>query len=387
MARISRFLLFIMLVCRILSAPAQVQGVVGSRFTDNWSIGLGAGPNIFFGDLKAYSFWPATSNMNEVKFGGTATLSKQFSHVLSLRGQFLYSELSGTKRHTRAHVPYNLYFDGNILEGNLNLLVNFSNLFSGVYKPGRKFFVYGTVGLGPTSWNSNVKELGTGTPVRRSDTLGNWTTALMGMAGIGAWVNLGDKVNIGLEWSLHGVNSDKVDATVSGYKYDAYSMLSVNVTYNFNKPHPGKAPEPKVQLVPVVVPPPVQEKTEEPLPDVIASPDTTRIDTLQEITEIPEETEPADSLANLSEQGVVFRVQLFALRARKYTAEEARAKYRFDQEVTIDAADGWYRYTLGPFTGYAEAKALKNKMRKRGFSGAFVTRYYNGARVPVHGKK
>ena len=98
MSRKIKYLYIILLIAGAVPGYSQVQGILGKGFTDNWSFGVGAGPNIFFGDLKEQPFWPVTSNMNEVKFGGTATLTKQFSHVFALRGQFLYSELQSKVR-------------------------------------------------------------------------------------------------------------------------------------------------------------------------------------------------------------------------------------------------------------------------------------------------
>ena len=370
---------------------SQTQGVLGKRFIDNWSVGVGGGPNIFFGDLKVFQFWPATSNMNEVKFGGTFTITRQFSHVFALRGQFLYSEISGTKRNTGDGTPYNQYFDGNILEGNLNTTINFSNLFSQRYHPKRKFFVYGIIGIGASSWNSNVKQLGTGVVLRVSDSLGKFTTKVVGLAGIGAYVNMGDKINLGIEWTLHGVNSDKLDVTTGGFKYDAYSMVTLNITYNFNKRNPGKEPDTNRNkiYVPVYIqqPPVIEKKEAETKPPVVdTETDTTFVDPADTTGFQPEQdaTEISD---NLRGSGMTFSVQIFALRNDKYTVQEVRDKYNLSLDVYKDTSNGWYRFSVGSFTSYADAKALKNQMRNRGFKGAFIASYNNGVRVPAHGKK
>ncbi len=384
-----KILVITLLMGGTLPVFSQTQGVLGKRFFDNWSIGIGGGPDIFFGDLKTNAFWPSNINKNEIKFGGTATLTRQFTHVFALRGQFLYSEISGTKRYSRVGEPINQYFDGNIMESNLNATFNFSNLFARGYKPTRKFFIFGSIGLGTMTWNSKVKELGTGIPLRSSDSLGRWTTALSAMVSMGAYVNLGDKVNIGLEWSLHAVNSDLLDATKSGYLYDAHSMVALTVTYNFNKRNPGKLPESNLNkpVVPVLPPPVPEVKQPEPeLPDVLPVTDTVTVDTLDKISDFTAEQDTTELVAR-QETGIVFRVQLFALKSDRYSAQEVREKYKLDGEVYKDFSDGWYRYTTGSCTSYAEAKAMKSQMRRRGFRGAFVARFNNGIRVPAHGKK
>lgn len=374
------------------SAFSQTQGVLGKRFFDNWSVGVGGGPNIFFGDLKVYQFWPASSNMNEWKFGGTFTITKQLSHVFAIRGQFLYSEISGTKRQYGDGSPCNEYFDGNILEGNINTTINFSNLLAKRYNPKRIFFVYGTIGVGTSSWNSNVKQLYTGTPLRVSDSLAQWTTVTMGMAGVGAYFNLGDKVNLGIEWTLHGVNSDWLDVTKGGFKYDAYSMLSLNVTYNFNKYNPGKEPDTNANkiFVPVYIQQPAKEaKPAETAPTPVSIPkkDTVASDTIQEKMENPADQDSEEIFTDLPETGLTYRVQIFAFRNDKYTATQIQEKYNLDQEVFKEYSDGWYRFTIGSSTSYEEVRTLKNQMRNRGFRGAFIARYNDGIRVPANVKK
>ena len=122
------------------------------------------------------------------------------------------------------------------------------------------------------------------------------------------------------------------------------------------------------------------------LPDVIPATDTIKVDTLDKITDFTAEQDTTELVAP-QETGIVFRVQLFALKSDRYSALEVREKYKLDGEVYKDFSDNWYRYSTGSFENYAEAKAMKNQMRRRGFRGAFVARFNNGIRVPAHGKK
>ena len=390
MIKILKYFTFTLLIFFSFRSYSQTQGVLGKRFFDNWSIGVGGGTNIFFGDLKVHKFWPVSSDMNEWKFGGTVTLARQFSHVFAIRGEFLYSEISGTKRQYKDGSPCNEYFDGNILEGNINTTINFSNLLSGRYKPQRKFFVYGTIGIGTSGWNSNVKQLYTAKPLRVSDSVTNRTTAIMGLVGIGAYVNLGDKINLGIEWTLHGVNTDCLDATPGGFKYDAYSMLSLNLTYNFNKHNPGKEPDDNRNQtsVPVIIQPQKQKTKPVDLTphDVVPKKDTTAIDTSRRTREFHSEQNSEGLIAGQQEKGLIFRVQIFAFRNDTYTASEVSGKFNIDQEIYKDFSEGWYRFTIGSFTNYADATELKNQMRQRGFKDAFIVSYKNGVRVPANGK-
>ncbi len=382
-----KFLLTILLLSGSISLLAQTQGVLGKKFFDNWSVGIGGGPNIFFGDLKQQQFLPVTSNMNEVKFGGTFTLTKQLSHVFALRGQVLYSEISGTKRLYTDGYPCNEYFEGNILEGNINATINFSNLFASKYKPTRSFFVYGLIGVGASCWITDVKQLQTDNLLRKSNAAGNYTIAAMGMAGIGMYKSFGEKINLGLEWTLHGVNSDKLDVTQREFKYDAYSMLALTVTYNFNKYNPGKEPDTNANkiYVPVYIPQPITMPVDStPKPVVIEVPVV--VDTVI----VPADTMPepdSEDLFDNQQSGSFFRVQIFAFRNDKYTVEQVKERYNLDMMVYKDLSDGWYRYTVGSFSDYADAKALKSQMLKKGFRGAFITKFVDGVRVSPNGTK
>ncbi len=393
MRKILVFLLIPGLSFLMLQASGQTQGVLGKRFIDNWSVGLGGGPNIFFGDLKEQEFLPVTSDMNELKFGGTFTITRQLSHVFAIRGQLLYSEISGTKREYSGGSPCNEYFIGNILEGNINTTINFSNLFSSRYKPKRKFFVYGTLGLGISNWITTVKNMKTDEIHRKSNDNDQWRSAPVAMGGIGAYYNFGDKVNLGIEWNLHGVNSDYVDATKGIYRYDAYSMVALQITYNFNKFNPGKEPDTNLNkiYVPVYVqqPAPASKPVDSTPPPVKIAPvddleftDTIGYQPMLTYTD-PDEDE---LFAEIPDTGEYYRVQILALRNDRLTVEIVKEKHRITEDLFIDYADGWYRYTVGNCSTLEEARQLKSAMRAKGFRDAFITRFTNGERIPVFGK-
>jgi hypothetical protein len=386
-------LFLVMMTGLALSSHAQVQGVLSKKFFGNWSAGVGGGPNIFFGDLKATQFMPQSSNMNEWKFGGTFTLTKQLSHVFALRGQVLYSELSGTKEFYTDGGVCNEYFDGNVLEWNISGTMNFSNLFSTKYNPKRKFFVFGSLGAGTSSWISKVKDLTTHEEKRKSDDLERWTTAFVGVGSLGAYYSFGEKVNLGIEWSLHGVNSDFVDDSKAKFPYDAYSMFAVNLTYNFNKYNPGKEPDTNANkiFVPVYIPQPVPAEvkpvdTTPPAPVVIKKVEPVYTDTLEYVPMLTKTDSSEQIFKEPLEKGEFYRVQIFAFRFDRYSEEELKTRYKLDLDVIKDHSEDWYRYMVGNCTTYAEAKTLKAQMRKKGFRDAFIIKYTDGTRIPVHGK-
>lgn len=370
---------------------AQVQGVLGKKFYNNWSIGVGGGANVFFGDLKATQFFPSGQRTNEWALGGYFTLNKQLSHVFGLRGQVFYGELTGYKEFYTDGSVCDEYFNGNVIDWNINGTINFSNLFARKYNPKMKFFVYGSLGAGMSSWKSVVRDLNTHKEKRSGDTVGGSTKALMGFGSLGCYYSIREIANIGIEWSLHGVNSDWVDVSKNKFVYDAYSVFALTVTWNFNKYKPGKEPDTNANkiYVPVYIPAPVPKvvkDTTPPPPVVIPKEEPVYTDTAEYIPMITK-TDTSDQIFKEPlDEGEFYRVQIFAFRSDKFSVEEVKTRYSIDMEVMKDYSDNWYRYTVGSLTTYAEAKTLKTQLRKKGFHDAFITKYVNGERVVVRGR-
>jgi hypothetical protein len=393
--------IFICLSLIVNRVIAQTNGILGDRFFNNWSVSLSGGPNIFYGDLKEFRFLPATSPVNEIRFAGTFSLNRQLSHVFMLRAQVLYGEIAGEKRNYKNGAPCDRYFEGNIIECNLNTTINFSNLFLG-YNPRRFFFVYGTIGAGVSTWNSKLKDLNTHEPVTGNGSPDTWNAALVIPAGLGAYFSIKDKVNLGVEWTLRVLNSDKLDATTGGFPYDSYSLLAINLTYNFNKRTTGKLdpatfqqqigpPPPKTDLAGMIE----AERKKEAAAGTAENPpapgpavhDTTglqkQLAATGTIQSEPPASEKADtSFSETGVKGVTYRVQVFATHERIYSSEQIRNMFRLQQPVNKEFSGGWYRYTVGSFTSLDDARKLMNGFRfSKQVKDAFIARYINGRRA------
>lgn len=402
----------VLLIFFSMTSHSQTQGTLGEGFFKNWSIGIGGGPNIFFGDLKVNSFVPVGSNMNEWRFAGTFTLTKQLSYVFALRGQVLYGEISGTNRvYRRESNPGNQYFEGNILEYNINTTINFSNFAFG-HSPTRKFFVYLTAGVGASTWKTKKKDLTTHDLISVNDTAGKWTVSPMILAGLGAWVNLGDKVNLGLEWTFRGVNSDAMDMTKGGFRYDVYSLAQITLTYNFNRRHPAglKLPGGGKQLgpMPPKPDPPAKPESEKetfraeteykklpelstplrfPTRDTVKpQPPVTVADTLSTLPEMIDSTLFTDEDAVPFVRGLSYRVQVFAYKTDQYSVQDIKAKFKLREPVYKEYSEEWFRYTVGSFRTLKAAKVHMNKIRQMGVSDAFIAHYQDGIRITAHPK-
>jgi len=381
---------------------SQTQGVLSKKWYGNWSVGVGGGPTIFYGDLNPFRIAPSITTFNEIKYAGTFYLVRQLSHVFALRGQVLYGEIYSVRKRYSDGAPMNQYFTGNILEYNLNTTINFSNLLFR-YKPKRIFFIYGTVGVGMSNWITKKTDLVTGQPLGTSGSVSNWTTEWVVPAGLGAYFNIRDRVNLGVEWTLRGVNSDKLDVTVGGFQYDLYSYLSLNLVFNFNRRNPVELDAVKATMPPVVFPKPQASPDEHPVkppaPAVKDSGSVVPKEAVPAAVVPPKQLPPvpvasaADSLdgtpsrpAGLSPD-IFYRVQIFSSLSGQKSANEMQAYYKLSQPVTKEFSEGYYRYYVGEFESEAEAKQVAESLRlKPGLKEAFVVKYINGAREQTHPK-
>jgi len=393
-------LLLIFLIALLFAATgkSQTNGTLGNRFWNNWSLSIGGGPTVFYGDIKQYKFFPASSPINELRFAGTISLNRQLSHVFMLRGQSSWGQLAGEKTNYKDGSICNQYFESTLFEVNLNTTINFTNLILHE-NPKRFFFVYGTIGAGVTNWITKKKDITTGAVIA---TDGDWESIhphLVIPAGLGAYFSIKNKVNLGLEYTIHAMTIDRLDATVGGFPYDSYTMLALNLTYNFDRPSSDKLSSASYQKQ--IGPPPPQpllaaeieaEKKKEQqakaqasfpkLPPPVADTNLPKQEVLVPDTLPSKEFVEDTVIPGPVVKGVSYRVQVFAFRENTYTAEQVKEKFKLSQTVMKEFSGGWYRYTIGSFTDINAAKRLMTELRtSREIPDAFIAKYVNGKRA------
>jgi len=399
------FLCFIFLGFLLMSvhSVSQVQGVLSKKWYGNWSVGISGGPNMYWGHLSVNDYWPVSENIDGWKYAGTFYLTRQFSHVFALRGQVMYGEIAGSKRSYTDGTPYDKYFEGTLLEYNLNTTINLSNLLFR-YKPERIFFIYGTVGAGVTSWNTTVKDLQTHELIGDSGSVGKWTYSLVVPAGLGAYFNIADRVNLGFEWTVRAVNTEKLNAskTPVSFQYDMYSLLSLNLVFNLNRRNPVKLDAVNATMPPVVLPKPQAPAGETPAvtpqpavndQELTTNPPSVKPDgfpndsikPLPDTAYIPEsQMEPkAVQLFQLPglEADIFYRVQIYSAKTGERSERSVQSSYNLKQPVVKEFSEGYYRYYAGEFENEMEANQFAASLRsKPGLKGAFVVKYINGTR-------
>ncbi len=205
------------------------------KLTDGLSVNVNFGSSLFWGDMRVYDIWPVTNFHNEWGWSYGVILKKDFNPYISIRGQLLNGNLSGTRR------TANRYFEAKNFEYGAQGVLNLTNLF---FRDNldKKIDLYGLIGIGFANWKTEVKDLNSDEVVGGNGStkagLFSRTTETVIPVGAGFNIKLDEKLDLTLEGSMRIVNSDLLDDWEGGVSHDMYSYASIGVTYNFNNIKP-----------------------------------------------------------------------------------------------------------------------------------------------------
>ena len=210
----------------------------------DWAIGVHFGGTSFFGDLRS-----ASGGLNSTPFSkyfykdmrlmGGFSLEKWFGAYMGMDASIQYGKLQGTKETSDA------WFETNILEYNMSVTANLSNIFMGVSRR-RHWMVYTSIGMGMTesrTWKyqiSSNKLIGTngfGKPRKEGGAFKPMTETIIPFA-LGGKLFIGSNLSINIEGSFHTIYSDKLDATPNDNSsfiagIEGYTYYSIGMQYWF----------------------------------------------------------------------------------------------------------------------------------------------------------
>jgi OmpA-OmpF porin, OOP family len=244
-----------------MSSVAQTNSTgaaVPKKAYKKWSIGLNGGLTNFYGDIRQYDWAPILKtetgkSHSELGFGIQGNVSRSLSNVFGLRGSIMYGTLAGMKRPNSSvntiASKSSSYFTSKLIQYDLSLYVNISNMFYTDKAKQRKLTFYAFGGAGLMHFRTLRKSLKGETFVAAQgytskEEKKDMTTETVFPVGAGLKVRLSKSFDLTLEGTLFNANSDKLDAKVgNSFKKDKYLYTSLGIAFKFGKKGAEEAAE------------------------------------------------------------------------------------------------------------------------------------------------
>jgi len=236
-------------------------GYEGPNRMNTWSLTVSPALTQFYGDLRQYDFKLGPEEHLTGALG--LALHKQVSPIFGASLNFWTGNLNGSKQRI-----YNAHFESKgFLQTSLNVHANLKPILFGYNKLKRwKWDVY--AGYGYMWFNTKVYRLGSNssTELIRSNTQGSSKTAgewerkgstytreIVVPVGMAFHYEASPRIDVGLDFTLNHVNSEKVDMTYGGggteqyprqdiwlfrkgdSKQDKWGSLALSITYKIGK--------------------------------------------------------------------------------------------------------------------------------------------------------
>lgn len=367
-----RIVVTIIIIFITASAYTQSNREIGLK--DNWSVNLNFGTSLYYGDIDNYRFFRIFDNNNDWRFGGGFYVQKGMNSWLSLRGQFFYGEIAGTKR------SGSITFEGNVIETSVSAKADALKLFWPHLD--KRWTVFATAGVGLVQWKNRLYEYPSNVPMEANE---NYTpdereAGVVFPFGLGFDYKLNEKWALNFEGTVRMVGSDNLDGKEGGVAFDFYSYNFLGVTYSFNKKKPAKKPYTPPRELAVEEIPVKQEVMEADSAEIAQY--KQKVEKERNLEDKLMDAEAESGLYKSPWPGVEFKVQIAA--SKKYVEPEIFAK-KFDlnaNNIQIQVADGWYRYSTGQHIKYWQAREYKNiLLTNHDTKGAFVVAYRDDERI------
>jgi hypothetical protein len=375
-----------------LNSKAQVLNTTPrNSWKDNWVIQFQPGISQFYGDATNHGYFQKFKG--ESALYGDLSARKMLIPALGVGLDFGYAGLKSYKDQKTDGTKVDLHLNGNYFDVSAFVYVDFNHLFAG-YKPGRRFTLYGTVGLGWGFWNSSLTDGITGLVTQSGSTVGGYTFKNHGfVVPVGAGLNwkINDRWSVNLGGVLRTVFNDDVDVWHDGFKYDQIFSTNAGVTYRLHwgwgrsgkkqkalrqkKESCCNEKEKQFLSKPVI---PIYDFDQ--IKPVVTAAAGSSVKHPAAIEPVPVQSVRKKTVPS---QEFEFRVQILALSKPLKDVSTLEKKYHLPYAVTETHDGGLYRYTVGVFHHYSEALAASRTVQTHGITDAFVVAFRHGHRIPL----
>lgn len=216
--RIFPLILLIMLFSQAVFSQ-NWEGMRKTGFWERWAITVNGGYTSYYGDLSRYDTELAGKIVHESGPACGAVVSKYLNNIFGVSGQLLIGSLEGSKN--------NLSFKTELLEYNLQLRINFVNLFNN--KRNHRIGVLGFAGLGQFLFTTTLYNTVEGQITSKTNS--SRVPEFVIFAGGGVHYILWKNYSISAGLSLRQCQNDKLDGIKKNGNNDYYTYLSVGLTY------------------------------------------------------------------------------------------------------------------------------------------------------------
>lgn len=410
------------LICSVVATALLLTslGVTAQSIKPNrWLVSVDGGVSVFFGDVKRYEYLPDHESPSEIKPMFRFNLGKEISPIFSLRGQFLYGDISGHKKKAK----YN--FKGTTLAGHLIADFNLIYLFTNNRFGRSKINAFAGIGFGYMSWDSKLYfdiPKADGTEIMAENKNG----ALSFPGSLSLEYMITDKLSVYGSGVLYVVNSDEVDAKVGGIKVDMVNYYNLGIAYRFKTKRKASRRNIKYRLEPSLYEPIEKDKPDElveelvvenevieeielPLETAIVANDVLDADKVentndkeagitQEVAivekpnefrinhELEKEAIKKETWASREDDiwsGIKFSVQVAATKLPRNT-EELQEELGLKSTVYENYDGEWHRYSVGQYDKMWRAKELRNMIRSvNRIHDAFIVVYRYDERISL----
>ncbi len=258
----TRLLVTLILLCGMaITSWAQIDfGALGEHQLykkgnkyNNWTIGVGFGPVIYFTDIIDYTLFPK----DHIRFAPSITVARQFNRPWGIEAQLVQADMYGQKN--------GRYFSGDLFDASLNLTLSINQL--AIFGPiNDRWNIYTKLGIGMVMFRSKVRNVSDNSYKKVQDVYPHipgypnpygWDAndyLVIGYdrkndptkkqsrqaevvipIGVGAHYRINEHWDVGAELIMHSMTADNLDVNLSGADNDAYLLPKITLRYKIGK--------------------------------------------------------------------------------------------------------------------------------------------------------